>query len=135
MTLEERMQKFILVTCHCTDLGSASDWLKQIFLAAQLIRSTSQIWVEGMEFLCSFFRGHFAGKPVVKCRLYSQAKPDFSLASTNRVCARRPCWRSKTIKLFSFGKKFNSHANIFLLFTPPTWPPRTDSITVNLHIT
>ena len=47
---------------------------------------------------------------------------------SNRVCARRPCWRSKTIKLFSFGKKFNSHANIFLLFTPPTWPPHTDSI-------
>ena len=46
----------------------------------------------------------------------------------NRVCARRPCWRSKTIKLFSFGKKFNSHAKIFLLFTPPTWPPRADSI-------
>ena len=32
------------------------------------------------------------------------------------------------MKLFSFGKKFNSHAKIFLLFTPPTWPPRTDSI-------
>ena len=45
-----------------------------------------------------------------------------------RVCARRPCWRSKTIKLFSFGKKFNCHAKIILLFTPPTWPPRTDSI-------
>ena len=43
------------------------------------------------------------------------------------VCARRPCWRGKTIKLFSFGKKFNSHAKIFLLFTRPTWPPRTDS--------
>ena len=47
---------------------------------------------------------------------------------TYRVCARRPCWRSKTIKLFSFGKKFNSHAKIFLLFSPPTWPPRTYSI-------
>ena len=45
-----------------------------------------------------------------------------------RVCAQRPCWRSKTIKLFSFGKKFNSHAKIFLLFSPPTWPPRTYSI-------
>ena len=46
----------------------------------------------------------------------------------NRVYARRPCWRSKTIKLFSFGKKFNSHAKIFLLFSPPTWPSRTYSI-------
>ena len=34
----------------------------------------------------------------------------------------------KTIKLFFFGKKFNSHAKIFLLFTPLTWPPRTDSV-------
>ena len=49
-----------------------------------------------------------------------------------RVCARRPCWRRKTIKLFSFGTKFNSHAKIFLLFTPPTWPPRTDSICSNV---
>ena len=49
---------------------------------------------------------------------------------TCRVCARRPCWRSKTIKLFSFGKKFNSHAKIFLLFSPPTWPPRTYSIQI-----
>ena len=38
------MQKSILVTCQCTDLGSASNWLKEIFLAARLIRSTSQIW-------------------------------------------------------------------------------------------
>ena len=50
------------------------------------------------------------------------------LSMKYRVCARRPCWRSKTIKLFSFGKKFNCHAKIILLFTPPTWPPRTDSI-------
>ena len=55
---------------------------------------------------------------------------NISTSITYRVCARRPCWRSKTIKFFSFGKKFNSHAKIFLLFTPPppTWPPRTDSI-------
>ena len=51
-----------------------------------------------------------------------------SILPPYRVCARRPCWRSKTIKLFSFGKKFNCHAKIILLFTPPTWPLRTDSI-------
>ena len=35
----------ILTTCHFRDLGSASDWLKQISLAAQPIRITTQIWV------------------------------------------------------------------------------------------
>ena len=36
MTSEKRAQK---------DLGSASDWLKQISHAARPIRSTTQIWV------------------------------------------------------------------------------------------
>ena len=35
----------ILMTCHCPDLGSAFDCFKQIFLAAQPIRSTTQILV------------------------------------------------------------------------------------------
>ena len=33
------------MTRHYPDLGSASDWLNQIFQAAQPIRSTTQIWV------------------------------------------------------------------------------------------
>ena len=33
------------MTRHYPDLGSASDWLKQISQAAQPIRSTTQIWV------------------------------------------------------------------------------------------
>ena len=33
------------MTRHYRDLGSAYDWLKQIFLLAQPIRSTTQIWV------------------------------------------------------------------------------------------
>ena len=33
------------MTRHYQDLGSASDWLKQISLTAQPIRGTSQIWV------------------------------------------------------------------------------------------
>ena len=37
------------MTCHYPDLGSASDWLKQVSLAARLIRSiigdnTSSVW-------------------------------------------------------------------------------------------
>ena len=33
------------MTRHYPDPGSAYDWLKQIFLLAQPIRSTTQIWV------------------------------------------------------------------------------------------
>ena len=33
------------MTRHYPDPGSAYDWLKQIFLSAQPIRSTTQIWV------------------------------------------------------------------------------------------
>ena len=33
------------MTSHYPDLGSASDWLKQIFHAARPIRSTTQIWI------------------------------------------------------------------------------------------
>ena len=40
-----QMAHSILMTRHYPDLGSASDWLKQIPLAAHPIRSTTQIWV------------------------------------------------------------------------------------------
>ena len=43
MTFEKRAQK--LMTCHYSDLGSASDWLKQISLAARPIRITTPILV------------------------------------------------------------------------------------------
>ena len=33
------------MTRHYSDLGSAFDWLNQIFHAARRIRSTTQIWV------------------------------------------------------------------------------------------
>ena len=39
------MQRFILMMCHYPDPGSASDWLKQVSLAAQPIRITTQIQV------------------------------------------------------------------------------------------
>ena len=60
MTSEKWTQK--LMTCHYSDLGSASDKLKQIFHAARPIRSTTQIWVVSMEFLRSFLGRHFAGE-------------------------------------------------------------------------
>ena len=47
------------MTRHYPDLGSALDWLKQIFHEARPIRSTAQIWV-GTRF--------FPGKSVVLAR-------------------------------------------------------------------
>ena len=48
---------------HYPDLGSASDWLKENYLAAQPIRSTTKIWVVHViskEFLRSLPRRRFA---------------------------------------------------------------------------
>ena len=67
------------MTRHYPDLGSASDWLKQISLAAPPIRSTTKIWVVtrhqyGISVLVSqtSFRGETTGG-VAKCRLFSKA--------------------------------------------------------------
>ena len=43
--LRNKRRNSILMTRHYPDLGSASDWLKQISLAAPPIRSTTKIWV------------------------------------------------------------------------------------------
>ena len=43
---EKTAENYILMTCHYPALGSTSDWLKQIYLAAwPIIRSPTQIWV------------------------------------------------------------------------------------------
>ena len=39
--LRNEHRSSMLMTCHYLDLGRASDWLKQIFLAARPIRSTT----------------------------------------------------------------------------------------------
>ena len=64
---------------HYPDLGSASDWLNQISLAAGPIRSTTQIWVVtrhqyGISALVSqtLFGGETSGS-VAKYRLFSHA--------------------------------------------------------------
>ena len=44
--LRNECRNSILMTCHYPDLGSASDWLKQIYQAAWSIRSTTPMWVE-----------------------------------------------------------------------------------------
>ena len=63
----------VLMTRHYPDLGSASDWLKQISHAGRPIRSTTQIWVVtrhqyGISALVSqtSFRGENSGG-VAKC--------------------------------------------------------------------
>ena len=43
--LRNKRRNSILMTCHYPDLGSASDWLRQISHAAWPIRSTIEIWV------------------------------------------------------------------------------------------
>ena len=68
------------MTCHFPALGSATDWLKQISIAAQPIRSTTQLWVAtrheyGIYALVpqsSFFVQTSGG--VATCRAFPQAK-------------------------------------------------------------
>ena len=69
------------MTGHYPDLGigSASNWLNQIFHAARPIRSTTQFWVVtrhqyGISALVSqtSFGGKTSGS-VAKCRVFSQA--------------------------------------------------------------
>ena len=43
--LREKRRNSTLMKYHCPDMGSASDWLRQIFPTAPPIRSTTQIWV------------------------------------------------------------------------------------------
>ena len=44
----------ILMTAHYSDLGSVSDWLKEISQAERPIRSTTSLASDSMEFLRSF---------------------------------------------------------------------------------
>ena len=67
------------MTCHYSDLGSASDWLKQITVAARPIRSATQTRVVsrhqyGISALVpqTSFRGE-TSDGIAKCRLFSQA--------------------------------------------------------------
>ena len=55
----KRRNQSILMTCHQPYLGSAPDWLKQVFHAVRPIRGTAQIWVRTL---------FFPGKPVVLAR-------------------------------------------------------------------
>ena len=52
--LQNGRRNSILMTSHYPDLGSASDWLKQISHTALPIRSTSQIWVVTLSSVWNF---------------------------------------------------------------------------------
>ena len=56
------------MTCDHADLGSASDWLKQISLVARSMRCTGEQHPMRIEFIRSFFRRQEAEKPVMALR-------------------------------------------------------------------
>ena len=72
--LRNERRNSILIMCHYPDLGSASDWLKQISQAAWLIRSSTQLWVvTHHQYAISvlFSQMSLRGEIVVKCCLFS----------------------------------------------------------------
>ena len=78
MTSGKRAQNSVLMTSHYPDLGSTSDWLKQISRVAEPIRRTTEIWVVkrhqyGISLLVSqtSFREETSGDSA-KSRLFSQ---------------------------------------------------------------
>ena len=90
-------KNYILMRCRYPDLGSVSNWPKQIFLAIRPIGSNSQLWVVtrnqyGISALVpqTSFRWKTKGS-FTKCQLYSQA-----------TVFR--CWDCTVIKLLFTGK-------------------------------
>ena len=81
------------MTRHYPDLGSASDWLKQISHAApRPIRSNTQIWVVtrhqyGISGLVSesSIRGETSGC-AEKCQLFSEAKKTEETTYQRKTC-------------------------------------------------
>ena len=75
---ENECRNSILMMAHYPDLGSASDWLNQIYLAARPMRSTTQILVVtchqyGISALFSQTSfGAEASGSVAECQLFSQ---------------------------------------------------------------
>ena len=79
------------MTRHYTDLGTASDWLKQLSLAAQPVRSTTQTWVVPRhQYRISvvvsqmLFSSETSGGIAI-CWLFSEATNPSARHSANRV--------------------------------------------------
>ena len=111
--LRNERRNSILMTRHYPDLGSASDWLKQISHVVWPIRSH----IISVEFLHSFLRRHFTGKPVVVSQSVScflrllnchAGYPYLGTASNNNwraICKEIPSKKemSCSMKLFNWG--------------------------------
>ena len=117
------------MTSHYPDLGSASDWLKQISRAAQPIRRITQIWVvkrhqyeiSALVWQTSF-RGETSGG-VAKSRLFSQVmfvRPPKSCDSWRVVgLSRLP--RSSTLKYLPFLQSVFPVASCWPQFVTSYW--------------
>ena len=100
------------MTCHYPDLSSASDWLRQICHAAQLMRSTTQIWVVTLhQYGISAFDSQtsFSGKTsggVAKCRLLPLAKYDhLKIVSNPHFFSQAMCLgRAEHVHFMSYPK-------------------------------
>ena len=98
-----RSRRRLLMTCHYPDLGSASDWLKQISHASQPIRGNTQIW----EAICHQY-GISSRGGVTKCWLFPVADPGEGPRGAH------------PLPLFLDGTEAQ-RAEIFFCFRPP--PP------------
>ena len=64
--LRNNHRNSILMTCHYPDLSSASDWMKQFFNQSEALPRSGWWCIVSVEFLLSFLRHHFVGKPMVE---------------------------------------------------------------------
>ena len=115
--------------CHYPDLDSTSDWLKQISLVAQPIKSTTQIWVvthyqHGISAFIlqkSFCVQAIDG--IVKCALFiflffRLKKPMNNTVSFFLILHEQQYWEINTIKgKYSCPEKFiNCHGNLNIYY-------------------
>ena len=103
MTSEERLQKIRAYwwRYQYPDLGSASDWLKQIFLAARPIRRTTQIWIMSRHQYEFRFCSHSSAT-----WLFSQAKLRLKL------CVNAQVWELKHFVEGNLSKHITLQSNI-----------------------
>ena len=108
------------MTRHYPDLGSASDWLKQISHVVWPIRSH----IISVEFLRSFLRRHFTGKPVVVSQSVScflrllnchAGYPYLGTASNNwrAICKEIPCQKGNELS----NEALQGHCFLWLKIT------------------
>ena len=107
--LRNERRNSISITCHYLNLGSASDWLKQISLAARPIISTTHIWLVARHQygISAFgpqtsFHGESGGVDG-KGQLFSHA----TLTSVDVNCHLKSPYPQKNVLLRNFSLQFN----------------------------